>query len=148
MTQTTQAWLNLCHELEDWCKAQKLPYLRADDLAAQSYLTGTQRQWLTDFSNRWNALDSPTPYVYYRINQPGLKKSHQNIVRVEASSVDAQWLALCADETRIYPMEVLSPQKGLLPGYFQVLIHRLKPVSQSESEAMARQWDATAAAPY
>ncbi len=48
----------LCNELEAWCKAQMLPHLRADDLAALGYLTTAQKEWVAEFRQRWEALKS------------------------------------------------------------------------------------------
>lgn len=56
MIKNTDAAIPLCNEMEAWCKNQKLPYLRADDLAAKGYLTSVQKNWLVDFRQRWEAL--------------------------------------------------------------------------------------------
>lgn len=46
----------LCTELEAWCKAQKLPYLCADELAKKSFLNPLQREWISDFCRRWEEI--------------------------------------------------------------------------------------------
>lgn len=56
MIKSTEAAMPLCNELEAWCKSQKLPYLRADDLAAKGFLTAAQKAWIADFRKRWEAL--------------------------------------------------------------------------------------------
>lgn len=44
----------LCAELADYCKAQGLPHLSADELAASDYPNDEQREWLRDFCARWD----------------------------------------------------------------------------------------------
>ncbi|MDP2449085.1 MAG: hypothetical protein Q8Q74_08075 [Polaromonas sp.] len=66
MMKNIEAAQPLCDELEAWCRAQKLPYLRADDLAAKGYLTPEQKEWIANFRQRWDALksmDMATPLV-------------------------------------------------------------------------------------
>lgn len=48
----------LSAEYESWCKEQKVPYIRMDDLDAKGYyLTQAQRVELAKFRERWNALE-------------------------------------------------------------------------------------------
>lgn len=56
MIKNTDASMPLCNELEEWCKAQKLPYIRADDLASKGYLTADQKTWLAGYRLRWENL--------------------------------------------------------------------------------------------
>jgi hypothetical protein len=43
----------LCAEYEAWLKANNLPALSADELIFEDGVTKKQREWLADFSNRW-----------------------------------------------------------------------------------------------
>lgn len=52
----SDAAIPLCKELETWCEEQKLPYLRADDLATKGGLNDEQQAWLADFRLRWEGL--------------------------------------------------------------------------------------------
>lgn len=44
----------LCREYADWCEAEGLPPISAEDQDA-SVLTARQAAWLDDFIERWNA---------------------------------------------------------------------------------------------
>lgn len=43
----------LCVELENYCEAQGLPHMSADELAASDHPNDEQREWLRDFCERW-----------------------------------------------------------------------------------------------
>lgn len=60
MISNTATALPLCSELENWCRAEKLPYIRADDLLAKGFITPAQRAWLQDFQKRWDSLKNST----------------------------------------------------------------------------------------
>ena len=44
---------NLIAELQDYCHAQGLPHLSADELMSED-ITKDQREWLKDYCSRWN----------------------------------------------------------------------------------------------
>lgn len=48
----------LCDELEAYCKAQGLPYMSADELAASDHPNDEQREWLRDFCERWERWEA------------------------------------------------------------------------------------------
>lgn len=52
---TTDTEAGLCDELAAWCKTQGLPLMSADELILQG-LTEAQREYLSDFILRWDAL--------------------------------------------------------------------------------------------
>jgi hypothetical protein len=51
-----QIEIDLSMELEKYCKEQKLPFLSADEILVQDYVTPEQKVWLKDFINRWDKV--------------------------------------------------------------------------------------------
>jgi hypothetical protein len=48
----------MCNEWEEWCEAQELPYISADEMEAEEGLSRKQREYVQSFIVRWNALQS------------------------------------------------------------------------------------------
>jgi hypothetical protein len=44
----------LTQELQDFCRAEGLPFESADELSCNPDITPGQRQWLLDFCARWD----------------------------------------------------------------------------------------------
>ena len=56
---TTDTLETLTDELRDFCDKEGLPQDSADELLTNPALTESQRQWLTGFCERWDALNQP-----------------------------------------------------------------------------------------
>lgn len=56
MIRNSDLALPLCNELEAWCEIEKLPYIRADDIAALPYLSQLQKSWIAAFRVRWDSV--------------------------------------------------------------------------------------------
>lgn len=56
---TTDTLETLTAELRDFCAKEGLPQDSADELLSNPALTEPQRQWLTGFCERWDALNQP-----------------------------------------------------------------------------------------
>lgn len=56
---TTDTLETLTAELRDFCDKEGLPQDSADDLLTNPALTEPQRQWLTGFCERWDAVNQP-----------------------------------------------------------------------------------------
>lgn len=52
----------LAQEFADWCRSQDLPHVDADDLIV-SEISDEQRQWLSRFICRWEAVEAYGPKV-------------------------------------------------------------------------------------
>jgi len=48
----------LCREWEEWCEAQELPCISADELEAEEGLSRKQREFVQTFITNWEALQS------------------------------------------------------------------------------------------
>lgn len=93
MIRNVEAALPLCRELEAWCRAESLPYLRADDLAEAGYLSEGQRAWVQQFVERWEALKAAERVTQgvQDMTQPSLDASNAVGASNESSSVDFEW---------------------------------------------------------
>lgn len=56
---TTDTVESLTDELRAFCDKEGLPQDSADDLLTNPAITEPQRQWLTDFCERWDAMNQP-----------------------------------------------------------------------------------------
>ena len=56
---TTDTIESLADELRDFCDQEGLPQDCAEELLSNPALTESQRQWLLDFGQRWDALNQP-----------------------------------------------------------------------------------------
>jgi hypothetical protein len=45
---------DLYHEYHAWCLTQRLPWISADELILEDYLTEAQREWLSQFIYDWD----------------------------------------------------------------------------------------------
>lgn len=56
---TTDTVESLTDELRAFCDKEGLPQDSADDLLTNPAITEPQRQWLTNFCERWDAMNQP-----------------------------------------------------------------------------------------
>lgn len=85
------------------------------------------------------------PYAYFRIKYPGLKpKDHSSFIRVEATSVNAEWDEMC-EESRSYPFIVFDGLTGKTGDHVQVNMYFLRRVRGEEARALEEQWDTAVA---